>query len=113
MIFVTISRGKRAIFVIGSVQEVFCGLRFRLNRFKHSVKRFGRFCLDTLLRIQKSYTQMKNETMFTRSILILSCFVLGIYCQTTTHNCKDNAKCGVIIDTLIVNQNNPKGKLIS
>ena len=25
------------------------GLRFRLNRFKHSVKRFGRFGLDTLI----------------------------------------------------------------
>ena len=26
------------------------GLWFRLNRFKHSVKRFGRFGLDTLIK---------------------------------------------------------------
>ena len=29
------------------------GLRFRSNRFKHSVKRFGRFGLDTLLQSMK------------------------------------------------------------
>ena len=37
--------------LIGSVQTVFYGLRFRSNRFKHSVKRFGRFGLTTLLLI--------------------------------------------------------------
>ena len=48
-IFVNISKEKRAIFLIGSVQEVFCGLRFRSNRFKHLVKRFDRFGLATLV----------------------------------------------------------------
>ena len=35
--------------IIGLVQVTFCGLRFWSNRFKHSVKRFGRFGLDTLV----------------------------------------------------------------
>ena len=39
---------QKSNFLIGSVQEVFCGLRFRSNRFKHSVKRFDRFGLATL-----------------------------------------------------------------
>ena len=33
------------------------GLRFRSNRFKHSVKRFGRFGLDTLVDIMDIYFQ--------------------------------------------------------
>ena len=36
----------------GSVQAVFYGLQFRSNRLKHSVKRFGRFGLATLVRAQ-------------------------------------------------------------
>ena len=61
------------------------------------------------VRIQKSYTQMKNEIMFTKSVLILSYFVLGIYCQANTFNCTDDANCGINIDKIIVIQENPKG----
>ena len=38
----------QGILLNGSVQDVFCSLRFRSNRFKHSVKRFDRFGLTTL-----------------------------------------------------------------
>ena len=41
--------GKLLYLVNGLRFGVYYGLRFRLNRFKHSVKRFGRFGLDTLL----------------------------------------------------------------
>ena len=44
---------KNYTFLNGSVQVNFCGLQFRLNQFKHSVKRFDRFGLDTL--VQNAY----------------------------------------------------------
>ena len=62
-----------------------------------------------ILRIEKSYTHMKNKTMFTKLILILSHLVLGSYCNTI-FNCKDGTNCGINIGQLIVNQENPEGK---
>ena len=47
--------------------------------------------------------------MFSKSVLILSYFVLGIYCQANTFNCTDDANCGINIDKIIVIQENPKG----
>ena len=63
--FDTFSRFKKAIFLIGSVQEVFCSLRFRSNRFKHSVKRFDRFGLATLLFSPVSEVFQNATFMFT------------------------------------------------
>ena len=51
--------------------------------------------------------------MFSKSVLILSYFVLGIYCQANTFNCTDDANCGINIDKVIVIQENTKGKLFS
>ena len=51
--------------------------------------------------------------MFSKSVLILSYFVLGIYCQANTFNCTDDANCGINIDKVIVIQDHPKGKLFS
>ena len=44
---------QKSNFRIGSVQGVFYGLRFRSNRFKHSVKRFGRSGLTTLVNTKR------------------------------------------------------------
>ena len=54
MVKISQIKAKKLRFLNGSVWVNFCGLRFRLNRFKHSVKRFDRFGLDTLLQWQKT-----------------------------------------------------------
>ena len=53
---------KTSKILIGSVQVTFCGSRFRSNRFKHSVKRFDRFGLDTL---NEEHERVKSEITFT------------------------------------------------
>ena len=61
---------KTSKILIGSVQVTFCGLRFRSNRFKHSVKRFGRFGLDTLLSC--------TDLTYVKQIDYQKCFVLQL-----------------------------------
>ena len=51
----------------GSVQAVFYGLRFRSNRFKHSVKRFGWFGLTTLVLSSEIVSKAKN-TFFDNAV---------------------------------------------
>ena len=53
-------------FLIGSVQEVFCRLRFQSNRFKHLVKRFDRFGLTTLVGIKIKVQKLKNWSICRR-----------------------------------------------
>ena len=49
----------------GSVQVDFCGLRFWSNRLEHSVKRFARVGLDTLLPIFQKTATFKTRFGFT------------------------------------------------
>ena len=54
----------------GSVQAVFYGLRFRSNRLKHSVKRFDRFGLATLVLIQCRQSHQKLQEI---KVKIVNC----------------------------------------
>ena len=68
-------------FLNGLVQVNFYGLRFRLNRFKHSVKRFGRFGLDTLVHYILTFKKViklekKNDSLKSRTARLKPFFYL-------------------------------------